>query len=101
MKQHRRLAAWLAAFLIAASLLAVPRRGAAGPPFIDQVPSPGIEGEPDGPPNMPMIESKPIGAWRILVSFQQGRMFFLVAPPMLSNNRQSPPRVQAQRFLPK
>lgn len=49
MKQPRRWAAWLAAILIAASLVGMPRRGAATPPFIDDLPPPVNEGDPDVP----------------------------------------------------
>ena len=49
MKQSRRWAASLAAMMIAASLVATPREGAAAGPFIDMNPPVIDEGDPDVP----------------------------------------------------
>ena len=49
MKQPRRWAAWLAAILIAASLVVMPREGAVAGPFIDNMPPVIDEGDPDTP----------------------------------------------------
>jgi hypothetical protein len=95
MKQPRRLAAWLAAILMAASLGGLPREGAADPPFIDQLP-PVIEGEPDGPPTAPSHLVTESGRWRISVTFQQGRVLFLVVPSRLLNTNQLPIRSRCQ-----
>ena len=69
MKQPRRMAARLAAFLIAASLVAMPREGATGPPFIDELPPPANEGEPDVPsgPAMKIIQGRLLFGGRIMV----------------------------------
>jgi len=49
MKHPRRKAAWLAAFLLAASLTALPREGAAWPPYVEGGPPGSNEGDPDVP----------------------------------------------------
>ena len=49
MKHSRRWAAWLAAILIAASLVVLPREGVASGPFIFGDPPVVDEGEPDVP----------------------------------------------------
>lgn len=70
MKQPRRLAAWLAAFLIAASLVAMPREGAAGPPFIDSLPPVVNEGDPDVPGTSAhvVVTGRPMLAGRFLIA---------------------------------
>ena len=83
MKQPRRWAAWLAAILIAASLVAMPREGAAGPPFVDYLP-PVNEGEPDVPsaPAIRIVQGRLLYGGRILVT-RVGQMPVLLFMPKL------------------
>jgi hypothetical protein len=88
MKQPRRKAAWLAAFLLAASLTTLPREGAAFPPYIDGDPSPPNEGEPDGPPPAPRYASKLPMRWALSIVVASGRVFVI---GLTANNL--PPRL--------
>ena len=99
MKQPRRRAAWLAAFLLAASLAALPREGAAWPPYMEKEPGSPIEGEPDGPP----VSGAVIREQRILhlsLGLIQGRWFILVVAagpvPSASHQRPSQPSLRAR-----
>ena len=84
MKQPRRLAAWMAAFLIAASLVAMPREGATGPPFVDNLPPPGgNEGDPDvpyGAAQGPAIRAPILTVGRISITFVPETRTFLIRP---------------------
>ena len=75
MKRSRRWAAWLAAILIAASLVVLPREGAASGPFIFGDPPVVDEGEPDGPP--PHAAQQLVG-WSLRLAFVNGRLFIVV-----------------------
>lgn len=79
MKQPRRWAAWLAAILIAASLVAMPREGAVAGPFLDGNP-PINEGEPDGPPNGPAYVIREPRPWRLSLAFVQGHLYIIFGP---------------------
>ena len=75
MKQSRRWAAWLAAMMIAASLVATPREGAALTRYIDPLDPPVIdEGDPDEP-------SAPATVTRI-APVQVGRLQVFLIPGM-------------------
>jgi len=84
MKQPRRKAAWMAAFLLAASLTALPREGAAWPPYIDIDPGGPTEGEPDGPPNAPAYVIREQRTWSLSLTLIHGRILVLVEPARLA-----------------
>ena len=97
MKQPRRMAAWLAAFLLAASLTALPREGAAWPPYIEGEP-PQTEGEPDGPPPAPFYASKQPMRWTPAIVVVSGRVFVIgVQAKHLPSRQLNPSRTVAQR----
>ena len=80
MKHSRRWAAWLAAILIAASLVVLPREGVASGPFIFGDPPVVDEGEPDGPPPNQAYAGRQGISWSLRVLFVGGRLFILVGP---------------------
>ena len=80
MKQPGYWVVWLTTLLIAASLVALPREGAAKGPFLDGVPPIIDEGEPDGPPPAPVRVSKQPLTWSISLRFEYGRLLVLVVP---------------------
>jgi hypothetical protein len=80
MKQPGHWVVWLTTLLIAASLVALPREGAAKGPFLDGVPPIIDEGEPDGPPPAPVRVSKQPLTWSISLRFEYGRLLVLVVP---------------------
>jgi hypothetical protein len=97
MKQPRRLAAWLAAFLLAASLTALPREGAAWPPYLEGDP-PQNEGEPDGPPPAPFYATRRPMRWTLSVVVVSGRVLVVgVLADRLPPRQPSPSRIAAQR----
>ncbi len=81
MKQPRPWLAWLAALMIAASLVVLPREGAAAwPPLKEGLPPGGNEGEPDGPPPAAAHMLKDRGPWTLSIMLQQGRLFLCFTP---------------------
>ena len=85
MMQSRRWAAWLAAFLLAASLVVLPREGAAWTPYIDLTNPPVVdEGEPDGPPAL--VFDRPL-QWRLVIAIQEWRLMIIVKREIPSDAR--------------